>query len=83
MNANNGLIPLALGNGSRLASDVVRSLLGIPQPRHLSLRSFYLLLDTGLATLSLYQIWSFVQSRTYRAVLPTGYNGQFGPGVKA
>jgi hypothetical protein len=62
MNASNGVVPLALGNEIRLASGVARLLLGLPQPRRrLSFRGFYALLNTTLAALSGYQVWSLAR----------------------
>jgi CubicO group peptidase (beta-lactamase class C family) len=57
-NANNGMIPLALPQTTRLASAVVRLLLGQPQPRQRTLWSFYGPLNAVLAALSVYQAWS-------------------------
>jgi CubicO group peptidase (beta-lactamase class C family) len=64
MNCNNGLVPLVLPEAIRVASEVVRFLLRIPQVpagRRWSVRSFYALLDVALAALSGYQLWSLVQ----------------------
>jgi CubicO group peptidase (beta-lactamase class C family) len=60
MNASNGL-PVQFGLPGRVASSVVRHLLGMPQPRRrLSFRGFYALINTMLAVLSAYQLWSLV-----------------------
>lgn len=62
MNAGNGLIPMAVKDASRLGSDLVlRFLLGVSQPRRLSLVGFYALLNTVLAALSLCQVWSMLR----------------------
>jgi len=59
LNANNGMVPLAVPRVSRLGSDTTRFLLGLPAPyRRLSLTGFYGLLDTALVGLSAYQVVS-------------------------
>jgi hypothetical protein len=79
MNGNNGMVPLALGNEIRVASSVVRLLLGMPTPRRrLSFRGFYTLLDTTLAALSSYQVWSLV-----RLLRRTNQRGSSMPGILA
>jgi hypothetical protein len=79
MNASNGLATLATHEASRLASDVARRfLLGVSVPRRLSLRGFYALLNTGLAVLSVYQVWSLA-----RLLHPTAQWGRSALGLAA
>jgi len=62
MNVGNGLVPAVVPQVSRLASDVARFLLDLPQPhRRLSSLRFYAALDVTLKALTLYQGWSLVQ----------------------
>jgi CubicO group peptidase (beta-lactamase class C family) len=69
----NGLVPAVVSDLSRMASDVARLLLDMPQlHRGLSFRSFYTLLNTGLAALSLYQGWSL--ARLLRCSKQWGYS---------
>ncbi|TMC24780.1 MAG: hypothetical protein E6J34_00035 [Chloroflexi bacterium] len=59
INVGNGLVPPVVKEVSRLASDVVRVLLGIPLPRRrFSRLRFSAALDVTLKALTLYQGWS-------------------------
>jgi CubicO group peptidase (beta-lactamase class C family) len=61
-NVGNGLLPVAVPDVSRMASDVTRFWLGIPVPRRrLSFRGFYARLYAALSVLSAYQVWSLLR----------------------
>jgi CubicO group peptidase (beta-lactamase class C family) len=61
-NVGNGLVPAVVPDISRMASSVARFVLGLPAPRRrLSFRGFYAALNTTLAALSLYQMWSLLR----------------------
>ncbi len=61
-NTGNGLVPAVVPEISRIASDMVRFLLGIPAPRRrVSFLCFYALLDVALVMFSLYQCWSLTR----------------------
>jgi hypothetical protein len=70
MNAGNGMVPLALRETTRLASVVVRLLLGQPQPRRRTLWSLYGPLDAVLAALSISQVASVTRLLRQRSKPP-------------